>query len=70
MNWIETPESSNITRFGYEEGSQMLTVEFNHGGTYNYIDVPESVFKQMCSASSKGQFLALNIKGLYRYAKV
>lgn len=70
MTWIETPESSNIARFRYEESSQILTVEFNHGGTYNYFDVPESVFEQMCSASSKGQFLAQSIKGLYRYAKV
>ena len=34
MEWIETPESSNIARFGYE--NQTLTVEFLNGGTYNY----------------------------------
>lgn len=69
MNWIETPESSNIARFGYDDANQILTVEFNHGGTYNYYDVPSMVFEQMKAASSRGQFLARSIKGVYRYAR-
>lgn len=67
MEWVETPESSNIARFGYE--NQILTVEFLNGGTYNYYDVPEMVFEQMKVAPSKGQFLAQSIKGVYRYAR-
>lgn len=70
MNWIESPESSNIARFAYDEGNQVLFVEFKNGGTYQYFDVPHPVFEQMKSASSKGQFLAQNIKGVYRYARV
>ena len=70
MTWIETPESSNILRFGYDESSQILTVEFKNGGSYNYFDVPEAAFEQMKAASSRGQFLAKNIKGIYRYARV
>jgi hypothetical protein len=69
MEWIETPESSNIARFGYDEASQILTVEFNNGGTYNYYDVLVTVFDQMKAAPSKGQFLAQSIKGSYRYAR-
>jgi len=68
MNWIDTPESSTIARFRHEAST--LTVEFKSGSTYEYFDVPESVFEQMKSASSKGQFLAQNIKGAYRYARV
>ena len=70
MEWIETPESSNIARFKYDESKQVLDVEFKHGGMYEYFDVPESIYQQMKSASSKGQFLAQNIKGHYRYARV
>jgi hypothetical protein len=70
MEWIETPESSNISRFKYDETSQVLTVEFNNGGMYNYYDVPNTVYEQMQTASSKGKFLAQAIKGTYRYAKV
>lgn len=69
MDWVETPESSTIARFGYQETSQVLTVEFKSAGTYSYFDVPETVFEQMKTAPSKGQFLASNIKGTYRYAR-
>jgi hypothetical protein len=69
MTWINTPESSNIARFDYNNDSHVLTVEFKNGATYNYYDVPETVFNQMKAASSKGQFLAQNVKGVYRYAR-
>jgi len=69
MNWVESPESSNIARFAYDEGSCVLVVEFLKGGTYNYYDVPQGIFEQMKAAPSKGQFLARNIKGVYRYAR-
>ena len=69
MNWIETPESSNVARFAYDSVSNILTVEFLKGGTYNYFDVPDAVFEQMKAAASKGQFLAQNVKGVYRYAR-
>lgn len=69
MKWIDSPESSNVARFGYEEDSQTLYVEFKNGSVYQYFDVPESVFDQMRAAPSKGQFLAQVIKGTYRYAR-
>jgi hypothetical protein len=69
MNWIETPESSNIARYRYDEKARVLTVEFQNGGTYNYYDVPQVVFDEMKIATSKGEFLARNIKGAYRYAR-
>jgi len=70
MTWIDTPESSNIAGLGYDTGTQILTVEFKEGGRYNYYDVPEAVFEQMRNAPSKGQYLAQNVKGRYRYARV
>lgn len=68
MNWIEA-DSTNIARFGYDEASQVLAVEFQNGGIYNYFDVPKFIFEEMCGAGSKGQYLAQRIKGTYRYAK-
>lgn len=70
MEWIETPESSNIERFGYEESDNTLCVEFKKGGAYQYFDIPEHIFEAMKSAPSKGQFLAQQIKGIYRYARM
>jgi len=68
MNWIEV-QSATMTRIGYDETSQILAVEFKNGTTYHYFDVPKHVFEQMKAASSKGSFLAQNIKGVYRYAR-
>lgn len=70
MNWIATPESSNISRLKYVRETMVLTVEFQNGGRYDYYDVPERIFEGMKAASSKGQYLAQNIKGKYRYARV
>ena len=70
MSWITTPESSNIAGFDYDPERQVLTVEFKKGGRYDYYDVPERVSTQMKAASSKGQFLAQNVKGIFRYARV
>jgi len=69
MNWIETPDSSNIARYRYDENEHVLTVEFKNGGTYNYYDVPSSVYEGMNVAASRGQFLAQNVKNIYRYAR-
>jgi hypothetical protein len=70
MNWIATPDSSTIAGFGYKKDVQVLTVEFQNGGRYNYYDVPEVLFEQMKAAPSKGQFLAQNVRNVYRYARV
>lgn len=69
MTWIDSPESSSIARYGYDEETQVLTVEFKKTGAYNYFDVPQPIFDQMKAASSKGQFVAKSIKGSYRYAR-
>ena len=47
MNWIETPELSNIARFKYDNQNMVLTVEFRNGGRYEYFDVPEVIFDGM-----------------------
>ena len=69
MEWIETPESSNLSRIGYDEMNMILTVEYKNDATYNYFEVSKDVFTQMKIAGSKGKFLAERIKGSYRYAR-
>lgn len=70
MAWIETPESSNIARFDYDEAAYILKVEFKNGGLYDYFDVPQHIYEGMVAAPSKGKYLAQQIKGRYRYARV
>jgi hypothetical protein len=69
MEWNETPESSNVSGFGYNETSCILTVEFKSGSRYDYYDVPIQIYESMKEAPSKGQFLHYNVKGNYRYAR-
>ncbi len=47
-----------------------MIIEFNSGTTYQYFDVPEHVFNELLTAASPGQYLAQNIKSLYRYARM
>ncbi len=70
MDWIDTPESSNIARIAYDEATQVLKVEFKNGSLYDYFDVPKQVFEGMRHAPSKGEYLAQQVKGRYRYARV
>ena len=69
MEWIDTPQSSNVARFGYDESNQVLKVEFKNGAIYDYYDVPENVFQGMTGAPSAGQYLAQNVKSRFRYAR-
>jgi hypothetical protein len=65
---FDTPESSTIVRVTYDSEQQILKVEFKNGD-YVYYDVPEYVFEGMRNAPSKGQYLAQEIKGRYRYSR-
>lgn len=62
--------SSNIASIGYDVDSQTLEIEFLNGGVYQYFDVPQYVYEELMNADSHGQYLAQNIKGVYRYSKV
>lgn len=62
--------SSNIASIGYDDNSQTLEIEFLNATVYQYFDVPNNVYSDLMSANSHGQYLAQNIKGIYRYTKV
>lgn len=62
--------SSTIVAIGYDEPSQTLEVEFNTGTIYQYYNVSPALFEQLMHASSKGQFLAYQVKNIYPYSRV
>ena len=62
--------SSNIASIGYDVNSLTLEIEFLNGGAYQYFDVPQHLYEGLMNASSHGQYLAQNIKGVYRYSKI
>ncbi|WP_167343106.1 KTSC domain-containing protein [Nonlabens sp. SY33080] len=62
--------SSNIASIGYDVDSQTLEIEFLNNAVYQYFDVPEHHHTGIMEANSHGQYLAQNIKGVYRYSKL
>jgi len=66
----QSVQSSNIASIGYDEESSTLEIEFLNGGIYQYFDVPINVYQELMSAGSHGQYLAQQIKGRFRYAKI
>jgi hypothetical protein len=62
--------SSNINSIGYDSATRLLEIEFNSGGVYQYLNVPENVYSGLMAASSHGQYFHRNIKSVYSYQKV
>jgi hypothetical protein len=63
-------DSSTIERIGYDSNSSTLRIEFKSNRTYDYSNVPESVFDELKSASSAGSYHARNIKNSYSYTQI
>ncbi len=64
-----TVSSSNIRSIGYDAATSILEVEFTSGDIYRYYGVPQHLYEQFMSASSKGIFLSDRIRPSYRYQK-
>lgn len=62
--------SREIEWIGYEHKRNMLQVEFIVGATYQYENVPETVYQEFLTAPSHGRFFESNIKNKYQTRKV
>ena len=58
-------ESSNIGIAGHE--GTTLYLQFKSGIAYSYTGVPFSIYKELVSAPSAGQFFHRNIRGKFDY---
>lgn len=65
MNFVE---SSNLNAVGYEDSS--LFIRFNSGGLYEYMNVPKSIYLELLSAPSKGEYHARYIKHSYPFRRL
>ncbi|MDO8899597.1 MAG: KTSC domain-containing protein [Bacteroidales bacterium] len=63
-------ESSNLASVGYDEEKQILEVQFNHGGIYQYFEVPKNVYEELMNADSHGVYFSANIRNDYEYQKM
>ena len=63
-------DSSNLASVGYDSAKQILEIEFNHGGIYQYLDVPEKKYKALMNADSHGRYFVNNIKDEYEFDRI
>lgn len=66
-------KSSNVDSVGFfrkSKGFGTLEVAFVGGGVYQYVDVPESIYKEMMTSPSVGQYFIRNIKSRYETKKM
>jgi len=63
-------ESSNLASVGYDEHEEILEIEFQHGGVYQYFDVPKKVYEELMNAESHGKYFSANIRNKYHYEKI
>lgn len=66
----ENVSSSNLASVGYDEENEILEIEFNHGGIYQYFNVPINEYEALMSAVSHGKYFAANIRNDYEYQKL
>ncbi len=62
--------SSVVQNISYDAEHRRLRIVYVSGYVYDYLDVPESVYKEMISSGSKGTFLNTKVKGQFKYKKV
>jgi len=62
--------SSVVRAIKYDAPSHTLRVVYVSGNIYDYLEVPETVYKKMRTAESKGEFLNTRIKGHYAFQRI
>jgi hypothetical protein len=63
--------SSNIAAVAYDEGGRILGVRFINGREYHYRGVPQSVYRGLLIAASKGSYFDAFVKRAgYGYSRV
>lgn len=60
-------QSVVIKSFDYDQEKQILRIEFKNGSIYNYLDVPESVYKEMKDSPSIGKYFNNKIKDKFGF---
>ena len=62
--------STSIVSVGYNADTKTLELEFVNGNTYQYFEVPRSVYEALMASDSKGAFVNAKVKDHYRYSQI
>jgi hypothetical protein len=62
--------SAVIAAYDYDAGTETLTIRYHSGKVYNYLKVPEKIFKEMRATMVKGIWFNRHIKGRYAFEEI
>lgn len=68
MSEVHKLKSSNLDTAEYRDGH--VIVKFKDGASYQYSNVPRSLFQELIKAKSAGSFLHHSIKGKYTHKRL
>jgi KTSC domain len=69
-NWINTPDSSNVSGFEYDPETKDLRVGFKSGGLYAYKNVSPVMYEGLTKVESAGSYINQVIKPNREVAKI
>ncbi len=62
--------SAVIAKIEYDQEQHCLRITYQSGSVYEYLDVPEEVYREMLSWQSRGAYLNKHIKTKFGFRKV
>lgn len=66
---VTIDDSSQIKMVLYDPVNQQMSVSFTNGDNYVYDKVPHSVFGELISADSVGEFFSQYVRTIFTYRK-
>ncbi len=67
---IANVESTTLATVAYDQGREMLQLEFCNRAAYLYFDVPAAVHQALLGSPSKGRYFNRTIRGRFRYRRI
>lgn len=67
---IAWPESGNVVATRYNTEKRILEIDFKGNKTYEYFEVPDTLWIALSKVESIGSFIAKEIKGKFNYSQI
>ena len=64
---VTAVESTTLVTVCYDDGRELLQLEFCNGAVYQYFSVPAAVHRSLLDAPSKGRYFNQAIRGRFPY---
>jgi len=62
--------STSLAQANYDDRLSLLRIQFRDGTIYNYTSVPQSLFRALLAAPSKGLFFNRHIRDHFPHGRV